>query len=365
MYKHSTVHERSRPLGYDESQNDLVTSESDPDTLVNLFTIGSNRERVNSFRWDEESRDLGRRSKSLDFSAQHSRKRKRVDFSPSENSDEHVKDSHDDSEIPFADIIQGVSDSLNLPLTSTAIKPSKKPSACLGYRHPETGYRKLQYDYPVPTSGKRRPATVNRESVIDDWDRQLYKHSTVHERSRPLGYDGSQNDLVTSESDPDTLVNLFTICSNRERVNSFRWDEESRDLGCRSKSLDFSAQHSRKRKRVDFSPSENSDEHVKDSHDDSEIPFPDIIQGVSDSLNLPLTSTAIRPSKKPSACLGSDGENTENKALPLSPWLAAIWKDLDNDLKGSNPSGMPMEKKKISRDILRAKGWLLKTTLFR
>ena len=72
-----------------------MTSESDPDTVVNPFTIGSDRERVNSFRWNEESRDLGRRSKSLDFSAQHSRKRKRVDFSPSENSDEQVKDSHD------------------------------------------------------------------------------------------------------------------------------------------------------------------------------------------------------------------------------------------------------------------------------
>ena len=124
-------------------------------------------------------------------------------------------------------------------------------------------------------------------------------------------------------------------------------------------------QHSRKRKRVDFSPSENSDEQVKNSHDDSEIPFADIIQGVSDSLNLPSTSTAIKPSKKPSACLGSDGENTENKALPLSPRLAAIWKDLDNDLKGSKPSGMPMGKENFLRDILRAKRWLLKTILFR
>ena len=223
-----------------------------------------------------------------------------------------------------------------------------------GYRHPETGYREPHYDYRVPTSGNRRPATVNRQSVIDDWDRQLYKDSTVHERTRPLGYDGSPDDLVTSESELDTVVNPFTIGSDRERINSFRWDEESRDLGRRSKSLDFSAQHSRKRKRVDFSPSENSDEQVKDSHDDSEIPFVDIIQGVSDSLNLPLTSTAIKPSKKPSACLGSDGENTENKALPLSPWLAAIWKDLDNDLKGSNPSGMPMEKGKFFKRHLKS-----------
>ena len=182
----------------------------------------------------------------------------------------------------------------------------------------------------------------------------MYKDSTVHERTRPLGYDGSPDDLVTSESELDTVVNPFTIGSDRERINSFRWDEESRDLGRRSKSLDFSAQHSRKRKRVDFSPSENSDEQVKDSHDDSEIPFADIIQGVSDSLNLPLTSTAIKPSKKPSACLGSDGENTENKALPLSPWLAAIWKDLDNDLKGSNPSGMPMEKGKFFKRHLKS-----------
>ena len=182
----------------------------------------------------------------------------------------------------------------------------------------------------------------------------MYKDSTVHERSRPLGYDGSPDDLVTSESDPDTVVNPFTIGSDRERINSFRWDEESRDLGRRSKSLDFSAQHSRKRKRVDFSPSENSDEQVKDSHDDSEIPFADIIQGVSDSLNLPLTSTAIKPSKKPSACLGFDGENTENKALPLSPRLAAIWKDLDNDLKGSKPSGMPMEKGKFFKRHLKS-----------
>ena len=77
---------------------------------------------------------------------------------------------------------------------------------------------------------------------------------------------------------------------------------------------------------------------------------------VSDSFNLPSTSMAVKPSKKPYACLGSDRENTESKALPLSPWLAVIWKDLDNDLQGSNPWGMPIEKGKFFKRHLKGTG---------
>ena len=94
-----------------------------------------------------------------------------------------------------------------------------------GYRYTETGYREPQFDYQVQTSGNRRPAIVNRQSVIDDWDQHMYKHSTIHkdshERRRPSVYDRSPDDLVSSESDPDTIVHPFTISSDRERVNSF------------------------------------------------------------------------------------------------------------------------------------------------
>ena len=61
-----------------------------------------------------------------------------------------------------------------------------------------------------------------------------------------------------------------------------------------------------KRARLDRNP-----------HCDSDIPYSDLIHEISDSSGLPrglpLTKTAVKPSRKPSACMGSDDKSKEEK----------------------------------------------------
>ena len=72
---------------------------------------------------DQDSNNLRKRSydcQSSDESESVAGKRSRFE-----------RDPHFDSNIPFSDLIQGISDSLGLPLTKTTVKPSKKPYACM------------------------------------------------------------------------------------------------------------------------------------------------------------------------------------------------------------------------------------------
>ena len=60
-----------------------------------------------------------------------------------------------------------------------------------------------------------------------------------------------------------------------------------------------------------------------------------------ESLNLTLSATSTKPSMMPFMCMVPDsGDSYDDKALPLSPWLASgvppVWKDLDLDLKGTH-----------------------------
>ena len=62
--------------------------------------------------------------------------------------------------------------------------------------------------------------------------------------------------------------------------------------------------------------------------------------------------------------MGSDDESKEEKLLPLSPWLASLWKDLDSDLKGLNSGYAPLEKGKLFKNKILEKKISFKDPIF-
>ena len=198
-------------------------------------------------------------------------------------------------------------------------------------------------------------------------DRKALGHRLYSDRQRddhaPVVYEGYADPARLGDerdSNVDVLYDGYArdqptgrFFTDRPDSSGHESDPDSNNLRKRSYDSDESESVAGKRSRLEWDP-----------HFDSDIPFSDLIQGISDSMGLPLTKTTVKPSKKPYACMGSDEESKEEKLLPLSPWLASLWKDLDSDLKGLNSGYAPLEKGKFFKNKISEKKISFKDPIF-
>ena len=172
------------------------------------------------------------------------------------------------------------------------------------------GYAKPARDH---TTVRQRDDHAAVDDVYEGYAKPARDHTTVRQRDDHAAVDDVYEGYAKPARDHTTV---------RQRDVTDRHDssghDSDRDTYLRQKSDDGQSSDDswlsgRQTTRLDRNP-----------HCDSDIPYSDLIQGISDSLGLPLTKTAVKPSRKPSACMGSDDETKKEKLLPLSLWLASL-----------------------------------------